>query len=146
MAAADAAGADELLPRPATATLAQRLCQRVLSTASSVDADAKITSVSRWDHDRATLVRIRSGAEAPFGIADALRQKWPLAVVSLVENVMEGVTEAQILVPSREEQHALARDWAVRSPAARRLRVLARCVALAAMLSFVVVATTNATR
>jgi len=146
MSSADANGLPQ--PQPVAATLAQRLCQRVLSTVSSVDGEAKITSVSRWDHDRATLVRIRSGGDggAPFGIADALRKRWPLAVVSMVENVMEGVTEAQILVPSREEQHALARERAMRSPTARRLRALARCVALAAALSFVVLATANATR
>ena len=137
------------LPPPTEATtLARRLCQGVLATVSNVDSGATITSVARWERDSATLVRIRAGSDAgaPLGIVHALKQKWPLAVVSMVENVVEGVTEAQLLVPSMEGQRALARDEAMQSPTVRRLRALTRCVALAAVLSFAVLVTANASR
>jgi len=148
--------ADEA-PHPAAAwkwrsTRAEQLCRRVLSTVSAVDDAASIASVSRWDHDQATLVRVRAGGcasdggGAPFRIVDALRHAWPLAVVSLVENVIEGTTEAQMLVPSRAEQRELARQQALASRGARRLRLVAKVAALAAMLSFVVLATANAAR
>ena len=138
-------------PRPATnGTLAQKLCRRVLSTVRDVDRNAAITSVSRWDHDSATLVRVRAGEAnsggAPFGIVDALKRAWPLARVSLVENVVEGTTEAQMLVPSRDEQRDIARQQAYGSRLARRVRLFAKLATLAATLSFVVLATANASR
>lgn len=137
---------DEALKRPVSATLARQLCQRILQTVASVDKNASITSVARWDHDSATLVRIRTVNDNPFPIMDALKRMWPLAIVSMVENVVEGVTETQILVPSREEQHSLAREQAIKAPAVQRLRTLTRCIALAALLSFAVLVTANATR
>lgn len=132
-----------------SATLAQKLCRRVLSTVHDVDGNASITSVSRWDHDSATLVRVRAGEAnggTPFGLVDALKRAWPLARVSLVENVVEGTTEAQMLVPSREEQRDIARQQAYDSRLARRVRLFAKLATLAATLSFVVLATANASR
>ena len=127
-------------------SLAGQLCRRVLSTVQAVDSDASITSVSRWDHDNATLVRIRaSGNQTPHGILNALKRAWPLASVSLVENVVEGTTEAQMLVPSRDEQHVLARRQALTTVSTRITRTILRLVACATLLTFVVVATSNVT-
>lgn len=137
-------------PRPnTTTTLAQKLCRRVLSTVQDVDGSASITSVSRWDHDCSTLVRVRAGEAnggSPFGIVDALKRAWPLARVSLVENVVEGTTEAQMLMPSPEEQRDIARQQAYDSRLAKRVRLFAKLVTLAAVLSFVILATANASR
>ena len=138
------------LPAPVAvrATLAQQLCRRVLNSMHAVDASASITSVSRWDHDNATLVRIRASEAhegAPHGVVAALRQHWPLARVSLVENLVEGTTEAQMLVPSTDEQRMLARDQAFELNGARRARAFAKAVALAALLSFVVLVTSSVT-
>lgn len=132
-----------------SSTLAQQLCRRVLSTVNTVDDNASITSVSRWDHDNATLVRIRAGkaqSGAPHGIVVALRRAWPLACVSVVENLIEGTTEAQMLVPSHDEQRGLAHQKAFDSTLARRVRVFVRFVALAALLSFVIVVTRTSTQ
>ena len=129
--------------RSSSSSLAQQLCRRVLTTVHAVDGDATIASVSRWDRDQATLVRVRAGG-TPFGVVDALKAAWPLSVVSLVENVIDGTTEAQMLVPSRDEQRELARHQALASRGARRLRLCAQLAALGALLSFVVLTTANA--
>lgn len=132
------------LPSPRSTSLATQLCRRVLSTVQAVDTDASITSVSRWDHDSATLVRIRAGgSQTPHGILSALKHAWPLARVSLVENVVEGTTEAQMLVPSRDEQQVLARGQALSTTSTRITRLLVRLVACAALVSFAVVTTSN---
>lgn len=124
--------------------LAKQLCRRVLSTVHTIDGDASITSVSRWDHDNATLVRIRAGgSKTPHGILSALKRAWPLACVSLVENVVEGTTEAQMLVPSRHEQQTLARCQALMTTSTRITRGLVRLVACATLVSFAVIATSN---
>jgi len=131
-------------PRGGT-SLATQLCRRVLSTVQAVDTDASITSVSRLEHDSATLVRIRAGGSRnPHGILSALIRAWPLARVSLVENVVEGTTEAQMLVPSRDEQQLLARQQALTTTSTRITRVIIRMVAATALVSFAVVATSNA--
>jgi hypothetical protein len=125
-------------------SLARQLCRRVLSTVQTVDNEASITSVSRWDHDNATLVRIRaSGSQTPHGILNALKRAWPLACVSLVENVVEGTTEAQMLVPSRDEQQVLARQQALTAISTRITRAILRLVACATLVSFLVVTTSK---
>ena len=125
-------------------TLARQLCRRVLSTAKTVDDSARITSVSRWDHDNATLLRISAGSGTPFSLADTLRRVFPLAKVALIENVAEGTTEAQILMPSSDEQRDIARSLAEEAPVAQRVRALARGLGLAALLAFCTMATANA--
>jgi len=148
-AAAEPDATADALQQPTPSSLAQQLCRRVLSTARKVDSDAKITSVSRWDHDHATLVRVRasdSQSGTPFHIVAALRQSCPLARVSLVENVMEGTTEAQMLIPSCLEQRDIAHQQSLGSPVARRVRAFAKLAVLAALLAFVALVTANATR
>jgi len=121
-------------------TLAQQLCRRVLNTVHSIDARASIASVSRWEHDNSTLVRIRTKDlhdGSMDGLVSTLRRAWPLARVSLVENMVEGYTQAQILVPSADEQRSLARAQAFENNGARQTRLMAKAVAFAALLSFV---------
>lgn len=127
-----------------TATLARQLCRRVLSAAKTVDDTARITSISRWDRDNATLLRISTNSGMPVSLADMLRKVFPLAKVALVENVVEGTTEAQILVPSNEEQRDIARSLAEEAPAAQRARTLARGLGLAALVAFCTLVTANA--
>ena len=107
-----------------TQTLTQRICRRVLSTAQSVDATATISSVARLEENNdATLVRLRAGSSSKFdpaSLISVLRSAWPLAHVSVVENVIEGTHEAQVVVPSKQEQREIAhaivsrREWAGR--------------------------------
>ena len=136
----DAAAATTALRAPVSqeSTLAQQLCRRVLNTVHSIDARASIASVSRWEHDNSTLVRIRTVHDGSMdGLVSTLRRAWPLARVSLVENMVEGYTQAQILVPSADEQRSLARAQAFENNGARQTRLMAKAVAFAALLSFV---------
>lgn len=138
MAGGGSAEDGEVLTAP-RATLAQKLVRRILTTVKAVDADASISSVSRWDHDDSTLVRVRTSglaAASPSVVVAALRAAWPLASVSIVENVVEGTSEAQLLVPSLDDQRALARQRAIDAPLARALRKLALLVAVVSVACF----------
>ena len=113
----DASGSDGAVVRSL-----QRVCQRVLSIVHKVDDGACVSSVARWDHDDSTLVRVRMSTDGVgYRILDSLRAAWPLARVTLVENVVEGVTEAQVLVPSQHDQLCAARDMAQSTPLVRLL-------------------------
>jgi hypothetical protein len=60
-----------------------------------------------------------------------------------VENVVEGTTEAQMLVPSRDEQQVLARQQALTAISTRITRAILRLVACATLVSFLVVTTSK---
>jgi len=120
----------------AAPSIATSLCTRLLRTAHAVDEGATISGVARNDQD-ATLVRLRSGADVG-SVASALRRALPLAAVSVVENLVDGVTEAQVLVPGGAERRALARAHARGAPAARRALCCAKLAAAAAVGCFVV--------
>ena len=127
-----------------TTTLARQLCRRVLSTAKAVDDQARITSVSRWDADNSTLLRISTQLGTPVQLAQALRAVFPLAKVSLTENVVDGTTEAQILVPSDDEQRDIARALAGDVPLTKRVRTVVQGLAIAALAAFCILVTANA--
>ncbi len=91
-----------------------------------IDGDAQIASVSRRDYDDATLVRVRTSGTSTGPILSALREALPLAHVSLVENVINGRTEAQVLVPSASEQRETATALAHRGVVQLYFRVVLR--------------------
>jgi len=134
------AGADA--PEPAASeSLTQRVCRRVLQTAKAVDDTASITSVARVDADyEATLVRLRAGGGAtgsdPAWLASALRKAWPLAHVAVVENVMEGTHEAQVVLPPSAEQRELAFAMVARRAWAGRMATLGMALAWASAATF----------
>ena len=101
--------------------MARSLCQRILAVAQDVDAAARISAVTKVADDGGTLVRVRAegGSDSPSLVANALRAALPLSVITLVENVVEGTCEAQVLLPELQMQRAIARRevrtraWAV---------------------------------
>ena len=101
------------------------MCERILSSAKRFDAAAKITSVSRRDVDDGILVRLAAHKDKTLALTKALRDAWPLASVSTVENLVNGNTEAQVLLPSEAEQQEIAKSLAERSPLQRPLRLAA---------------------
>lgn len=123
-------------PRP---SLAARLGTAVETAARVVDATARISSISRWDHDDSTLLRVSTDSGASFGVADALRRRWPLATVSVVNDDVNGLTQTQILVPSGDDQKHLASAMAHESGMARWLAVMTKTLAVAAVGWFVTV-------
>ena len=112
---------------------AYQFCETLLAHVRPIDNGAEIASVSRRDYDDATLVCVRTSAKDSTGVISALRKFLPLARVSLVENVMNGRTEAQVLLPSPDEQREIANTIAHQGTAQLYFRVVLRAL-LAALL------------
>lgn len=117
-------------------TLADRLCNGVLNTARAVDATARISSVAKWEHDDSTLLRVSTESGDPLKVADVLRRRWPLAAVSVVQDMINGNQQTQVLVPNGVDQLRRANDMAKESGVALWLSLLVRIVGLAAALCF----------
>ena len=121
--------------------MAEGVCEHILSSAKQFDAAAKITSVSRRDADDGILVRLAAHKDKTVALTKALRAAWPLASVSTVENLVNGHTEAQVLLPSEPEQQEIAKSLALNAPLQRPLRlaanVLVALLAIACALKLV---------
>ena len=115
-------------------SLADRLCSSVLSIARAEDDGACITSVAKWEHDDSTLLRVSADAGTMPSIAAALRRRLPLASVGIVEDVMNGTQQAQLLVPSGADQLRRANAMATESRGVTILGALARARGAAAVL------------
>jgi hypothetical protein len=124
-------------------TLADRLCNGVLNTARAVDATARISSVAKWEHDDSTLLRVSTESGDPLKVADVLRRRWPLAAVSVVQDMINGNQQTQVLVPSGIDQLRRANDMARESSAALWLSLLVRIVGIASALCFAAVVVLN---
>ena len=84
--------------------------------------------------DGGTLVRVRAdGTSGPAAVAHALRAALPLSVITLVENVVEGTCEAQVLLPELQMQRAIARREVRTRPWAVALALLAEGLTCAAV-------------
>lgn len=131
-----------------TSSLAKRLCDRVLKTAREVDGEASISTVSKWDVDNATLVRVRSGLSSaqPLALLRALKASFPLATVSSTENLVNGHVEAQILLPSHHEQCDIARELASQLPKIVMMRRVFHLLVGLFVLVFAVHVASDATR
>lgn len=110
---------------------AYRFCESLLEHVRPIDKGAEIASVSRRDYDDATLVRVRTSNEGSSRVLGALRSLLPLARVSLVQNVMSGQTEAQVLLPSAEEKREIAHAMAHQSTVQLYFRVVLRALVVA---------------
>lgn len=116
------------------------ICHQILAVAKSADANASISAVAKQPEDGSTLVRIRAsgggdgdGEENSSLILSALRAALPLTVITLVENVVEGTAEAQILLPVPELQREMARRDVCQSRWAMTLSMLSEGFACAAV-------------
>lgn len=101
-------------------------CDRVLDRVQGFDASAAITSISRRDPDDAMLVRVRTAPATAGAVLDSLRSAWPLATVSLVENLVTGRSEAQVSLPNERDQAELAMRMAHERPGQVILRAALR--------------------
>ena len=90
--------------------MAQALCESILKRVQQFDDGAEIASVRRTEEDGGRA-RAREHEEAVAqDMLQALRDAWPLASVSQVENLVSGRTETQVLLPDEAEQQELARQ------------------------------------
>ena len=101
-------------------------CDRVLDRVKGLDASAAITSISRRDMDDAMLVRVRTAPATASAVLSSLRSAWPLATVSLVENLVTGRSEAQVSLPNERDQAELAMRMAHQRPGQVILRAALR--------------------
>jgi len=105
--------------------------ENILSKVKEFDAAARVSSVSRRDADDGVLVALETTVDSP-GLLQSLREAWPLANISLVKNVMNGRTQAQVLLPNERDQQEIAKGLARASAWQRPLRLVAN--GLAALL------------
>jgi len=91
---------------------AEAFCNRVLERARASDSNARISSVSRRDLDDATLVRVHTSSTSAMQVLQTLRAAWPLATVTLVENLLTGRKETQVLLPNERDQMEIAKRMA----------------------------------
>jgi len=110
---------------------AYRFCESLLEHVRPIDKGAEIASVSRRDYDDATLVRLRTSDGDSSGVLSALRGLLPLARVSLVQNLTNGRTEAQVLLPSAEEKREMAHAMAHQSTLQLYFRIVLRALVVA---------------
>lgn len=101
------------------------LYTNILKRATALDMHARIAGIARRDADDSTLVRIRTSNDTSLGVLAALRETFPLATVSLVQNLVDGKTEAQMLLPNAEGQLANAKILANYGRGQKPLRLLA---------------------
>jgi len=105
--------------------------ENILSKVKEFDAAARVSSVSRRDADDGVLVALETTVDSP-GLLQSLREAWPLANIILVKNVMNGRTQAQVLLPNERDQQEIAKGLARASAWQRPLRLVAN--GLAALL------------
>lgn len=101
-------------------------CDRVLDRVKGLDASASITSISRRDTDDSMLVRVRTAPATAAVVLESLRRAWPLATVSIVENLITGRSEAQVSLPNERDQAELAVRMAHERPGQAVLRAALR--------------------
>jgi hypothetical protein len=120
------------------------VCEQLLKTVHAVDNHARISAVARREDDESTLVRLRLSSRltdaAKLTVTSALNAVWPLASVSLVENVVDGTVETQVLLPSASHQNELARERVHMLPHLQKLVHAARLCAMVGVVAFLVAA------
>lgn len=104
--------------------MATGIYDAILQRVKDFDAEARVASISRRDADDGVLVRFDAKTKTE-GLLQSLREAWPLASVSVVKNLVNGRTEAQVLLPNEHEQREIAKGLAHASACARPLRLLA---------------------
>jgi hypothetical protein len=104
--------------------MSEQIYENILKRVQQFDDDARISSISRRDADDGILVRLATSARSN-SMVKAIREAWPLASVSLVENLVDGSTEAQVLLPDEAEQQALAKGIAASTTWQEPLRKVA---------------------
>lgn len=120
-------------------TFSTRAAVRTIDTCRQTDPGATIASVLR-DSDGRTMLRVRASETAD----DAVRQKlldcmqglWPSAGTSLVQNPVDGVVEAEIVVPTQQDEKMHARDRAASHPFSRFAYVCTRLLFVVGILLY----------
>lgn len=93
----------------------------VLRLCRENDAEASVASVLR-DSSAHTVIRLRpTGGRTALSLLSTLRQVLPLAQTRVIENVLDGTLETEVVVPTKKDEHRAARSLARSRPLARLL-------------------------
>lgn len=106
------------------ASFSGHVSELVLQSCRLKDPSARIASILR-DNCGRTVVRVRT-AESNNAVAllRGLRDVWPLAKISVVENQLDGFVEVQIVIPREEDERSCALKKASSSKFAELLNVV----------------------
>ena len=111
-------------------TTCDEVAQRVLQACRKKDDGATVTYVGRND-DNQTIVRVRAGTAASVGaLQSSMQGLFPFARVRTSESVLDGTLQAEIMVPTSEDEWRFA-------CADARSRLSVRLLRMAAFALFV---------
>jgi len=114
---------------------ATRLTTSVLDVCRLVDGEAIVVDVVRSLNG--TLVRVKPSSDAlAHALHRAIRSDLPLATSAVIESVLSGSCELQVVVPDAFDARAVALRTARASTAARLLHRLSMLLVLASVASY----------
>jgi hypothetical protein len=117
-------------------SLANRVAELILQSCRSVDSSAHISSVLR-DSEGRTIVRVRADPRNdPNVVLGALQARWPLARSSVHENALDGIVEAEIIVPRERDEQRRAWNRAKRNKCSEFLFMLALVLFFMSAISY----------
>lgn len=109
----------------ARSSFTEGVAARVIAACRREDPAARITYVGRDEHQR-TRVRVRTGGGASVqALQRALSSLMPYATVRASEDVMDGSAQAEIVVPTKQDEYNIARNAASSRVGNRTLAVVA---------------------
>lgn len=115
---------------------ANAVAELVLQTCRAVDTSAHISSVLRDSYGR-TVVRIRTDPRNESQrMLRALECMWPLARSSVIENPLDGISEAEITVPREIDERKRAWKRAKHSKCSEFLMLLALVLFFMTVISY----------
>jgi hypothetical protein len=114
--------------------------ERLLEACQRVDANARVTSVTKTNADE-TLVKISpsadAGAAVGLAMVTAVKVFFPLCTVSAVESAASGLLELQVVVHGSHDELVQAMRKASERRSMRALGALKKTTFFGAMGSFV---------
>ena len=123
---------------PPRASFTEGVARRVAAACQQDDPGARITYVGRDEHER-TRVRVRSGGGCSVqAMQRTLLKLMPYATVRTSEDVLDGSTQAEIVVPTKNDEYSMAKQAAAARIPIRVLGALACWLLLAGMGSWAV--------
>lgn len=115
---------------------ANKVSELVLQSCRSVDTSAHISSVLR-DSEGRTIVRVRTDPRNDANVVlGALKTLWPLARSSVHENALDGIVEAEIIVPRDRDEQRRAWNQAKKYKFSEFLLMLATVLFFMAAISY----------
>lgn len=98
------------IKNPIRTRMASGVVESVLSACRRVDRDATLASAT-YTQDGQTLVRVRSGASGSVTLLRrSLQAAMPLATTDVTDSMLDGMCEATVVVPQKQDEHRVARE------------------------------------